>query len=54
MERYRARQASLGRAAALAGVPVDLMIEVLAEYGVESNLQHEDYLQGLQNLRKLW
>ncbi len=54
VERYRARQVSLGRAAELAGLPVGLMMELLAEYGVESNLDHEDYLRGLQNLRKLW
>ncbi len=54
VERYRDRQASLGKAAELAGVPVGRMIEILAEYGVENNLEHEDYLKGLQNLRKAW
>ena len=54
VERYRDRQASLGKAAELAGVPVGRMIEILAEYGVESNLEHEDYLKGLQNLRNSW
>ena len=54
VERYRQRQASLGKAAELAGVPVGRMMEILAEYGVESNLEHEDYLQGLQNLREAW
>jgi hypothetical protein len=24
------------------------------EFGVESRLEKEDYLQGLQNLQKLW
>ena len=54
VERYRQRQASLGKAAELAGVPVGRMIEILAEYGVESNLEHDDYLKGLQNLREAW
>ena len=54
VERYRQGRASLGKAAELAGVPVGQMIEILAEYGVESNLEHDDYLQGLQNLRKTW
>jgi len=54
VERYRKREASLGKATELAGVPVGRMIEILADYGVESNLEHEDYLQGLQTLRKLW
>lgn len=54
VERYRDRQASLGKAAELAGLPVGRMIEVLADHGVESNLEHEDYLSGLENLRKAW
>src|SRR5439155_6354741 len=54
VERYRQRRASLGAAAELAGVPVGQMIEILAEYGVESNLEHEDYLKGLHNLKKVW
>ena len=54
VELYRDRQASLGKAAELAGVPVGRIIEILAQYGVQSNLEHEDYLKGLQNLRKAW
>ena len=54
VERYRDRQASLGKAAELAGMPVGRMIEILADYGIESNLEHEDYLTGLRNLRKAW
>ena len=30
------------------------MITTLAEFGVESNLEKEDYLLGLENLRKVW
>ena len=29
-------------------------INTLAEYGVQSNLETEDYLKGLENLRKVW
>ena len=54
VERYRQGQASLGKAAELAGVPVGRMIQLMAEYGVESNLEHEDYLKGLQSLRNVW
>jgi predicted HTH domain antitoxin len=54
VERYRQRKASSGRAAELAGVPLGEMIEILADYGVESNLEIEDYGKGLQNLRKVW
>lgn len=54
VERYRSRQASLGKAAELAGVPVGRMMEILAEYAVESNLEHEDYRKSIENLRKAW
>ena len=30
------------------------MINTLAEYGVKSNLEKEDYLKGLENLKKVW
>ena len=51
----RAATGFLGQGAAeLAGVPVGSMIEILAAYGVESNLEREDYLKGLQNLRRAW
>ncbi len=46
--------ASLGRAAALAGVPVGQMMTILTEYGVESRLEKDDYLLGLGSLRRLW
>jgi predicted HTH domain antitoxin len=54
IEKYRKGQASLGKAAELAGHPVGPMIDLLAEYGVPSNLDTEDYLQGLEHLRKAW
>jgi hypothetical protein len=38
----------------LAGVPVGQMMTILAEFGVESRLELEDYLHGLKNLRKVW
>jgi predicted HTH domain antitoxin len=54
VERYKQGEASLGRAAELAGVPVGQMMTILVEFGVESRLEKEDYLQGLQNLQKRW
>ncbi|MEK6600811.1 MAG: UPF0175 family protein [Candidatus Binatota bacterium] len=54
IEKYKKGQASLGKAAELAGLPIGQMITLLAEYGVESNLEEEDYLKGLQNLRNVW
>jgi predicted HTH domain antitoxin len=54
VERYKKGQASLGRAAELAGLTLSEMMNTLAEYGVKSNLETEDYLKGLENLRKVW
>src|SRR5271170_7436513 len=54
VERYKGGEASLGRAAELAGLPVGQMMTILAEFGVETRLEHDDYLQGLKNLQKAW
>jgi predicted HTH domain antitoxin len=52
IEKYRSGEASLGRAAELAGLPLGQMMTILADFGVENRIEKEDYLQGLQNLRK--
>jgi len=54
VERYRKGEASLGKAAELAGVPLGQMTTILTEYGVESRIEKEDYLQGLESLRRVW
>ncbi len=54
VERYKKGEASLGKAAELAGVPLGQMMTILAEYWVESRVEREDYLQGLESLRKTW
>lgn len=54
VERYKKGEASLGKAAELAGLPVGQMMAILAEFGVESRIEKEDYLQGLQNLANKW
>ncbi len=54
IERYKNGEASLGRAAEMAGLSVGQMMAVLARYGVKSNLEREDYLQGLENLKRAW
>ena len=54
IERYRKGEASLGRAAELAGLPVGQMMTVLAEFGIESRIEKDDYLQGLKNLARVW
>jgi predicted HTH domain antitoxin len=54
VERYKQGEASLGKAAELAGLPVGQMMTVLTEFGVKSRIEKEDYLQGLHNLAKTW
>ncbi len=54
VERYKNGEASLGRAAELAGVPLGRMMDILTEFGVENRLEKEDYLQGLKNIQKAW
>ena len=54
VERYKKGGAALGKAAELAGVPVGQMMTILTEFGVESRIEDDDYLQGLAPLRKTW
>jgi predicted HTH domain antitoxin len=54
VERYRKEEVSLGKAAELAGLPVGRMMTILTEFRVESRIAKEDYLQGLENLSKVW
>ncbi|MGB6430005.1 MAG: UPF0175 family protein [Candidatus Acidiferrales bacterium] len=54
VERYKAGEASLGKAADLAGLPVGQMMTILTEFGVTNRLETDDYLEGLRNLRKVW
>jgi predicted HTH domain antitoxin len=54
IEKYRRSEASIERAARVAGVSISRMIDILREHGIEANLEHEDYLQGLESLRKVW
>src|SRR5438445_11770299 len=54
IEKYKNGEASLGKAAELAGLSVGDMMTTLEQYGVKSNLEVEDYLEGLDNLKKVW
>jgi predicted HTH domain antitoxin len=54
VERYRKGEASLVRAAELAGVSLGRMMTLLSEFGVESRVEEQDYVQGLAALRKAW
>jgi predicted HTH domain antitoxin len=53
VEKYRDGEASLGKASELAGLSIGQMMAVLADFGVESRIEKEDYLQGLRNIAKI-
>jgi len=54
IEKYRKGEASLGKAAEVAGVPVGQMMTLLGEFGVRARIDQEDYRQSLGNLAKVW
>ena len=54
VERYKSGEASLGKAAQIAGLSVGQIMTILTEFGVESRIEKDDYLQGLRNLQNVW
>ncbi|MGC8551218.1 MAG: UPF0175 family protein [Acidobacteriaceae bacterium] len=54
VEKYRKGEASLGKAAEVAGLPVGQMMTLLGEFGVRLRIDQEDYRQSLENLAKVW
>ena len=54
VEKYRKGEASLGKAAEVAGLPVGQMMTLLGEFGVRTRIDQEDYRQSLENLAKIW
>ena len=53
VERYKNGQVSLGRAAALAGASIGEFMTLLSEFGIESRIEHADYLRSLENVKEL-
>lgn len=54
IEKYKKSEASIEKAARIAGVSISKMLDIFKEHGVAANLEHEDYLKGLKSLRKIW
>lgn len=54
IEKYKKSEASIGKAARIAGVSISKMMDILKEHGVEANIELEDYRKGLDHLRKVW
>src|SRR5512136_1841002 len=53
IEKYRCGDASLGKAARIAGVSVAKMMDILRDHGVPANLEQDDYLESLTAIGKL-
>jgi predicted HTH domain antitoxin len=54
IDKYRKLEASVEKAAHLAGIPLIKLLNIMEEYGIQVNLELEDYLTSLQNIRKTW
>ena len=54
IKKYKKSEASLEKAARISGVSISEMMDILSEYGIDSNIEYEDYLKGLKGLRKIW
>ena len=54
IERYKKSEASIEKAAHIAGTSISKMLDIFKDHGVEINLEHEDYLKGLKSLQKVW
>ncbi len=54
IDKYKKSEASIEKAARIAGVSISKIMDIFKEYGVEANLEYEDYQKGLKLLRKIW
>ncbi len=50
---YRARKVSVGKIAEELDLSVNEVLDLLAEFGIESSILYDDYLLGFENLKKL-
>ena len=54
MAKYRSAEASLEKSARIAGVSVSRMMDLLRDFGIEANLELEDYRASLNIARSLF
>jgi len=54
VKRYQEGKVSLGKAAKIAGITLSEFMDMLSEFGIRSRVSYEDYLEGFENLRKIW
>lgn len=54
VKRYQDGKVSLGKAAKITGITLSEFMDMLSEFGIKSRVSYEDYLEGFDNLRKVW
>jgi len=54
MDKYRSSEASLEKSARIAGVSVTRMMDLLRDFGLEANLELEDYRASLATARAVF
>ena len=54
MDKYRSSEASLEKSASIAGVSVSRMMDLFRDFGIEANLDLEDYRASLNSARSLF
>jgi len=54
LEKYKNGEASIERAARVAGVSISKMLDIMKEHNVAANLEEEDYLKSLKTARRAW
>lgn len=54
LEKYKKGEASIEKAARIAGVSISKMLDIMKAHCVTANLEEEDYLKSLETIRKVW
>jgi predicted HTH domain antitoxin len=54
IDKYRSSEASLEKSACIAGVSVSRMMDLLRDFGIEADLELEDYRASLNTARSLF
>jgi predicted HTH domain antitoxin len=54
IDKYKKSEASIEKAAKIAGVSISKIMDIFKDYGVEANLEYEDYQKSLKLVRKIW
>ncbi len=54
LQLYKKGKISLGKGADELDLPLTEFIDLLNEFGIEANIDYEDYLQSIKNIEDVW